>query len=29
MDPLTLSTSFATIVGLICNFKQENKKIKI
>jgi len=28
MDPLTLSTSFATIVGLICNFKQENKKNK-
>ena len=25
MDPLTLSTSFATIIGLICSFKQENK----
>lgn len=25
MDPLTLSTTFATIVGLICNFKQERK----
>lgn len=25
MDPLTLAGGFATIVGLICNFKSENK----
>lgn len=25
MDPLTISTTLATIVGLICNFKQERK----
>jgi hypothetical protein len=25
MDPLTLPMAFATIVGLICNFKQEHK----
>lgn len=25
MDPITVSTTLATIVGLICNFKQERK----
>lgn len=28
MEPLSLATTFATIVGLICNFKQERKDIK-
>lgn len=25
MDPLTAATTFATIVGLLCNYKQENQ----
>lgn len=28
MDPIMLSSAFATIVGLICNFKQERKDEK-
>jgi len=28
MEPLTLATAFATIVGLICNFKQERKDLR-
>ena len=28
MDPITLSTTLASLVGLICNFKQEKKDQK-